>query len=232
MVLGPAVRVGLVQVQVGAVEVARPARVPLTAHRVRRALDRGGVHIAHPVAQRHDRLGGHPGAFVQLGTERRGSGGREHLEEPRTVLARPLVELADEGGGGARTAVELALQAERQRLAVALERGGHRVQPVHDRRPVLVGLGRCHGEHLTDTVRRGGEVGDRAQLLLGVVNGEFRSEALAQQAAAAALGVAVRAGQPFGGVELRQGGAGQLGKSFLTCGEKSGRWRELSATPR
>lgn len=64
------------------------------------------------------------------------------------------------------------------------------------------------------------------------MNGEFGREPLAQEAAAAALGVAVRAGQPLGGIELGEGGAGQLGEGLLSGGEKSGRRRELSATPR
>lgn len=64
------------------------------------------------------------------------------------------------------------------------------------------------------------------------MDGELRRETLAQKAAATALGIAVRAGQLLGGVELRQGGTGEFGEGFLPRGEKSGRWRELSATPR
>lgn len=55
------------------------------------------------------------------------------------------------------------------------------------------------------------------------MNGEFGREPLAQEAAAAALGVAVRAGQPLGGIELGEGGAGQLGEGLLSGGGEIGK---------
>lgn len=104
VVFGPAVRVGLVEVQIGAVEVARPAGVALAAHRVGGVLDRGRVDIAHPVAQRCHRTGRGTGRGIQFLAERGRARRRELLEPAGAGFARPrpLGELGDEGLGGPR----------------------------------------------------------------------------------------------------------------------------------
>ncbi len=213
VVLRPAVGVRLVQVQVGAVEVPRPAGVALAAHRVGPALDGGGVHRGHPVAQCDDGGGGAGGRGVQLGAQGLRAAGGEVLEEGRcgAVLAGPGGQLADHGLGGARAAVQTAVQAELQGLAVAGEGGRDGAQPLGDGRPVLVGVRRGQREDLADRVHGAVDVADRAQVLVGLVDGEFGGEAFAEQAAAAALGVAVGAGQRLGGVEAGEGLTGEPG---------------------
>lgn len=216
--LGPAVRVRLVEVQVRAGEVADQLAVALPADRVRRTLDGRGVHVPHPVAQLHHGPGGRAGGLVQFTAQRLGARRREVLEPaaPRTVRVRPLGELADERRGRAGARVQLALQAEREGRAVPGVRRRHRAQSLRDRRPVLLGLGRGDGEDLAHLVRRRDHVADRTQPLVGLVHGQFRRQALAQQARAPALGVTVRARLPFGLVEPRERRPDQLRPGLLT----------------
>ncbi len=227
MVLGPAVRVGLVEVQVGAVEEAGPAPVALPAHRVRGAGDGRGVHVPHPVPQRPDGRGGLLARRRQFGAEpggeRVGPGGGEHLEPAGPFApARPLGELPDEGGGGAGASEQLALQAEGERGAVALQGGRHRAQPGRHRRPVLLGLCRHHGEDDADAVRGRAQVADGAEALLGLVHGQFRRQALPQQPGAPPLGVAVGPRHPLGRVEPGERAAGEVGHGPLAGGREVG----------
>lgn len=222
-VLGPAVRVRLVQVQVGAVVVARPAGVALPAHRVRGALDRGRVHVPQPVPQLRHGRGRRAGGLVQLRAQRVRARRGEVLE-PAAALAgvRPLAELPDERRRGTRPGVQRALQAQRQRLPVPGERGRDRAQPLRDCPPVLLRLRRGHREHLAHRVRDRAQVADRAQVLVGLVHGEFGGQPLPQQPCAAPLGVAVGAGPALGLVEPRQGRPEQIGDRLLTGGREIG----------
>lgn len=205
VVLGPAVRVCLVEVQVGAVEVARHTGVPLASHHVGRALDGGRVHIPHPVAQRHHRAGRRLRRRVEIGPQRPRSLRRELLEPAGTAVdARPLRELLDERGRRPRRTEQLALQAEFEGGAVALVRGGHRPQPLGDRRPVLVRLHRRQGEDLAHRVRARVQIADGTQALVGVVHGQLRRQPLAQQPRAAPLDVGVGARPRLRLVEPRQ----------------------------
>lgn len=224
VVLGPAVRVRLVQVEIRAVEVARPARVPLAAHGVRRALDRGRVHVTHPVAQGDDCGGRRACGLVEFRPQGVGAGRGEVLEPAaaRTVRVRPLRELLDERRGGARARVQLALQAQGEGLAVAVEGRRYGAQSLGDGGPVLVRVRGRHGEHLAHRVHGGMHVADGPQALLGVVHAEFGGEPLAEQACAAALDVTVRAGLPLRLVEPRQCGAGERRERLLTGGRGVG----------
>lgn len=223
VVFGPAVGVRLVEIQVRAVELAGPAGVALAAHGVGGALDRGGVHLPHPVPQRDQGRGGLPGRLAQLRAQCRGPTGREVLEESGAfALPGPGAQLSDERRGRARTAVQLALQTERERGAIPLQRGRNRAQAVHDGGPVLVRRRRRRREHVTETVRRGVDVGDGPQPLLGLVDGEFGVQAFPQQSRATPFLVGVRTRYPLRGVEFDERPADEAGHGLLTCGREIG----------
>lgn len=220
VVLGPAVGVRLAEVEIRTVEVARQPCVPLVAHRVRRALDRGRVHLAHPVPQAHQRLGRGTRRRVQILA--RGVGGRrDEVLEPAPALAvrvRPLGELVDERRGRARARVQLAVESECQGLPVARERGRYRAQPLGDHGPVLVGLRRCQGEDLPHTVHRRVQIADRPQALARFVDGQRGGEPLTQQPGTTALDVTFRARLPLRVVQPREGRPRQPGDGLLADG--------------
>jgi DNA primase len=80
-------------------------------------------------------------------------------------------------------------------------------------------------------VRRREHVADRPQVLVRVVDGQFRGEPFAQQPAAAAFPVVVRARQRLGGVQQGQRPAGQVRPGVLAGGGVVGKGTVALAHP-